>query len=649
MESATLRYRPHIDGLRGLAVISVICYHAFPGAVHGGLVGVDIFFVISGFLISSILYADFRAPASSLGSVIANFYARRVRRIFPALIIVLVACFVIGFVLLTPGELERLALDIVASTGFCLNFLLAGRAGYFDSSSSSNPVLHLWSLAIEEQFYLAWPLVIWIATRCRIKMLPVAVFLGALSFFWNEQRYAGTDAAAFYLPQMRLWELLIGAIAAAVFPLIPRTTSEAVSDPGGPMAPESLSRHRAAGVLDEALSIIGIALIGAGLVTIRGDFSLPNNWTLLPTVGAAFVVCSGGSAWFNRRILSNRILVWVGLISYPLYLWHWPLLSFALISSDHPNSQLLKASLLAASVVLAWITYRLAEAPVRRSKRSRGVIMALAGTMAAIAGFGYVSKRAAGFPSRFPRLLNEISTFNYDPATAVRQGTYFLMGDRDESNFPKDPNEINKEKPTIYLWGDSHAAALYPGLKTVFGKEYNIVQRTSARNPPFMPAYFNPGNAQQINRYVLESIARDKPDIVVLNANWPGYEWRHIEDTIVALKAARIRHIVLVGPVPQWIGGLPQQLLNYVRMHRSEPVPFRMHAGADPEPVHLDSLMEALGARLGIEYISPCKIMGNQDGFLVRTGDTPDSLTTLDQSHLTTSGSVYLVSHFPIP
>jgi peptidoglycan/LPS O-acetylase OafA/YrhL len=646
MESATLRYRPHIDGLRGVAVISVILFHAFPGVFHGGLVGVDIFFVISGFLISSILYADFRAPASSLGGVISNFYARRVRRIFPSLIIVLVACFVAGFLILTPGELERLSLDIAASTGFCLNFLLARRSGYFDASSVANPVLHLWSLAIEEQFYLAWPLVIWIATRCRMRILPVAVFLAAFSFFWNGQRNAGDAAAAFYLPQMRLWELLIGAVAAALHPLIPQTTPDGELKPGGRVPAESDGR-RISGILDEILSVIGVVLIGAGLVTIRGDLELPDNWTLLPTFGAAFVVCSGSSAWFNRRVLSNRVMVWIGLISYPLYLWHWPLLSLAQTASEHPISQLLRAAVLAASVILAWLTYKYAETPVRRNKRSRGVIAALAGTMAAIAGFGYISLRAAGYPSRFPRLLNEIFTFNYDPAGAVRQGTYFLMGDRDESYFPKDPNEIRKGRPTIYLWGDSHAAALYPGLNAVFGKDHNIVQRTAAKTPPFMPAYFNPGNAQHINRFVLESIQRDKPDAVVLEANWPGYEWQRVEETIFALKEARIRRIVLVGPVPQWIGGLPQQLLNYARWHRSEPVPVRMSAGLDPEPVHLDSLMQALSERLGVEYVSPCKIMGNQDGFLVRTGDTPDSLTTLDQSHLTVSGSVFLVSHFP--
>jgi peptidoglycan/LPS O-acetylase OafA/YrhL len=585
MESANLRYRPHIDGLRGVAVIVVICFHAFPALFRGGLVGVDVFFVISGFLISSILYADFRAPASKLGSVIANFYARRVRRIFPALVVVLVSTYLLGLVLLIPREFEKLSLDMVASAGFCMNFLLSSREGYFDPSSNANPLLHLWSLSVEEQFYLFWPLVIWLAIRCRVRIMPVAIFLAALSYFWNAQRYAGTEIASFYLPQMRLWELMIGALAAAVFPLIPgnlAATSEAEID----------NAHGAA--WNNLASLLGLALIGAGIAFARDDFNLPDGHTLLPTAGAALVVCSAGSAWSNRVILSNRALVLIGVISYPLYLWHWPLLSFAQIASDGPLSPLARVTIVCASVVLAWLTYVLVERPVRNGRRARKMVKPLVVAMAAVAGCAYITERARGFPSRFPRLINEISTFNYDPTTAIRQGTYFLMGDQDETNFKRDPNEIQKGKPTLYLWGDSHAAALYPGLSRVYGAKFNIVQRTTAKTPPFMAQYFNPGDARQINEYVFDSIVRDRPDYVFLDANWQGYEWRDVETTIVALKAAGIQHIVVVGPVPQWFGSLPQQLFNYVRRHRADPVPISMTQGADPEPTRLDGLMASI-------------------------------------------------------
>jgi peptidoglycan/LPS O-acetylase OafA/YrhL len=647
MQSVTLRYRPHIDGLRGVAVLAVILYHAFPKVAPGGFIGVDIFFVISGFLISSILYADFGAPASKVGSVIMNFYGRRVRRIFPALIIVLVASYVLGYALLLPGEFEKLAADIVASVGFYLNFVLSGRENYFGGAAISQPLLHLWSLGVEEQFYLFWPLAIWLAVRCRIRILPVAVFLAACSFFWYAENKSDA-AAGFYLPQMRLWELMVGAIAAALFPLIPKVP---IGLEAGNKVPTSIAsehgRFPRESVVANILSIVGIALIGLGLVIIKREFGGPGKWMLLPTVGSACVVCSGGSAWTNRHILSNRILVWIGLISYPFYLWHWPLLSFAQIGSTFASSPLLRISVIAASGFLAWLTYGFVEAPIRRGRRFGRTAAALAGGMAAIACVGYFTKRANGFPSRFPALINEISTYQYDPAAAVRQGTYFLIGDQDETRFKQDPNEILRSKPTLYLWGDSHAAALYPGLSDVYGKKYNIVQRTAARTPPFMPECFNPGNRQQINRYVFDSIVRDRPECVVLEAEWQAYEWERIETTIVALKAAGIHHVVLVGPVPQWFGSLPQQLLNYVARHRSRAVPMRMTSGADPMPAQVDKSMYALSDRLGAEYISPCQILGNEEGYLVRTGDTAESVMTYDYSHLTASGSRYLVSHFP--
>jgi peptidoglycan/LPS O-acetylase OafA/YrhL len=618
--------------LRGIAVLAVVLFHGFPGLLPGGLVGVDIFFVISGYLITSILVADFAVPSSRLAGVIADFYARRIRRLFPALVIVLAATYLLGFHFLLPSEFARLAQRILAGTGFCLNFLLAGQEDYFNPAALTDPLLHLWSLAVEEQFYLLWPLAIWIASRCRIRLLPLTVFLAATSFLWNSQRYEGAAGAAFYLPQMRMWELLLGGLAALLRPPLP--------DAG-----RAGGRHQAG--IDQVLSALGFLLVGAGLVASRHDDSLPNGWTLLPTVGAACVVCSGGTAWLNRKVLAQRVLVGVGLISYPLYLWHWPLLSFAQIASGGLLSPAARAELLAAAAVLAWLTYRLVERPVRRGPASRPQIVACVAALAAVAAAALLTERAEGFPSRFPPLLSQIAGFRPDAARAVRQGAYFLIGDQDPSAFPVDPNERVQGRPTLYLWGDSHAAALYPGVSTVYGARFNIVQRTTAKTPPFLPDQFGPGNARDINQFVLDSIARDRPDVVMLEANWPEYDWMQVARTIRAVRASGARRVVLVGPVPQWIGTLPQQLFNYVRHHRDDPVPTRMTLGQDPRPPGLDRKMAALAASLGVEYDSPCSVLGNQDGFLVRTGEGAETLTTYDSSHLTVSASIYLVSHLP--
>jgi peptidoglycan/LPS O-acetylase OafA/YrhL len=648
MHPAKLRYRPHIDGLRALAVLAVLAFHAFPKRMPGGFLGVDVFFVISGYLISSILYSEFAAEGAGGGAVIRDFYCRRVRRIFPALIVVLVACYALGYFQLLPSEFAKLSLQIVASAGFCLNFVLAKDTGYFNTDATANPVLHLWSLGVEEQFYLLWPLVIWFAVRSRVRVLPVAVFLAACSFFWNGHKFDDEVAADFFLPQMRLWELLIGAITAALFPVAPRTPAQReASGAGPPGGPAGTRRSLAGPLLSDALSLVGLALIGSGFFIVTSDMNLPNKWTLLPTIGTACVICSGEEGWVNRWILSNRFMVWIGLISYPLYLWHWPLLSFSRIAADNPDSLALKLGVISASVLLAWLTYWLIEKPVRRAYKTGKTMAGLVGAMAAIICLGGFTKWRSGFPTRFPPLVQQLSDWKYDPSGAWREGMYFLMTLKNGVDFKADPNEIVREKPTIFLWGDSHAAALYPGFDDVYGKRFNIIERTVAGVPPFVGNHFTTDNARETSQLVLDSIRQAQPEYVVLEADWEAYDWARVEETIGVLKAAGIRHVVLVGPVPHWHEALPQLLFTYMRRHKSDSVPVRMSAGLNPQAFQIDGQMASMAGRLGIEYISPCHLLQNKDGVLVRTGDTADSLVVFDNSHLTSSGSLYLVSRFP--
>lgn len=643
LDRSSIAYRPHIDGLRGVAVLAVVWFHAFPDSLPGGFVGVDVFFVISGFLISSILYREVGESGWPVTRVIGRFYARRIRRIFPALVLVLTATLLIGLHVLLPSELMRLARQTLASAGFFQNFFLADRVGYFDSAAESNPLLHLWSLAIEEQFYLVWPFLVWVAFRSGLKALPVAVFFAAGSFSWSLRKYAGTEAEAFFLPQIRIWELLLGAIAAAVV--------RAPSEPGGDgrTAGDRDGFWARRGLADNLTAGAGLLLVVAGILTIEYDENFTDRGALLPTLGAVGIVASTGSAWCNRVLLSTRPLVWIGLISYPLYLWHWPLLAFARIGSAEPLSVSNCLLVLAVSLVLSWLTYRFVERPLRHRAPTKRLLIGWCGALAGVCLASYGFLQAKGFPGRFPPLISAISTFEYDHAAATRLGTYFLMGDRDEKAFKVDPNEILPGKPTLYLWGDSHAACLYSGFKEVYGPTHNVVQRTAAKTPPFVPEFFNAGVEQQINRHILELIVRDQPEVVVVDANWESYDWRKIEATILALKAARIQTIIIVGPVPQWPGGLPQQLFNYVRDHRDEPVPVRLDLATGRRTAALDEEMASMCERLAVHYVSAWKIFSGEGGVLVRTGETPDSLLTYDQSHLTPRAAIYLVSNFPAP
>jgi peptidoglycan/LPS O-acetylase OafA/YrhL len=305
-------YRPDIDGLRALAILPVVGFHGFPGWFPGGFIGVDVFFVISGFLISTII---FKSLDGSDFSFIA-FYVRRIRRIFPALLVVLAASLVLGQHVLLGSEFEMLGRHIAAGAGFVQNFVLWQEAGYFDLVSEMKPMLHLWSLAVEEQFYLLFPLLMWAAWRLRINLLiPVVVILVA-SFATNLYGIRHDAVATFFAPQTRFWELMAGAVLAWF-------TRGTVAGGG--------DRRRQAGTPSAAVSsivsIVGLSLVLLAIFGLNRSMPYPGGWAVLPVLGAVLLIFSGPAAVANRFMLSNRFAVSVGRISYPLYLWHWPLLS----------------------------------------------------------------------------------------------------------------------------------------------------------------------------------------------------------------------------------------------------------------------------------------------------------------------------------
>ena len=650
MASHRFDYRPSIDGLRAVAVLLVLAFHVAPDLVPSGFVGVDIFFVISGFLISSILFTDFERPERSGLGVIGRFYQRRVRRIFPSLILVLVACLLAGYVLLMPRAFETEGLHIVASAGFCLNLVLSRATSYFQSDSLTNPLLHIWSLGVEEQFYLVWPLVIWVASRSRLGFVGVGVFIGSCSFFWNSGRPAGIEAQAFYLPQMRLWELSIGAITAAISAkylsrLRHPSADEAVAGATTSPKPEGDRGHGLANFIGYS----GAILIGVGAIALVSRRDVPNSAALLPTLGSAMLILAGESAWINRRVLSQKTLVWIGLISFPLYLWHWPLIVFSQLLFPDTDPVVVRTCAALCAFVLAWLSYRFVEGYCRYGAYGRAKALALTATMCMVACAGYVAYREKGFPGRFPAVIQVLDHYSYDNHSSWREGTCFLDRGQDESSFSRDDSVPSRLKPSLYLWGDSHAAQLYPGYKAAFSGKYNIIERAAASMPPFVGRDI-PGleHGKGINDFIFQAIRRDRPQCVVLAANWCVYDWRLVGETIDKLKAVGIPRIVLVGPVPQWKVGLPQQLFLYSRKHLLAPLPTRMTFGSSDQPPKVDALMRKFAEERGVEYVSPCSILGNKDGFLTRIGDSADSLTAFDYGHLTVVGSEYLVSRFPL-
>jgi peptidoglycan/LPS O-acetylase OafA/YrhL len=388
-------YRPDIDGLRAIAVLAVIGFHAFPDWIRGGFVGVDVFFVISGYLISTILLTGMERGSFRF----SQFYIRRIRRIFPALIVVLLASMVAGWLVLFSFEYKALGKHIAGSAAFVSNFVLWNEAGYFDKAAATKPLLHIWSLGIEEQFYIVWPLLLYLVWKRKAATLALLLLLLTSSFTFNV--LSSDPAADFYSPLTRFWELMAGAVLAylslhwenmaKLFRSLPRPVPQII---GAGVAPESITRNITA--------LIGLLLIVATAVTVDETRKFPGWWALLPVVGTYLMIASGPHAWINKKLLSNRGLVAIGLVSYPLYLWHWPLLSFIRIVNGTAPSPAAAALAILLSFALAWLTYLLVEKPLRFGKSAPVKAAALLAMVAAIGLAGYFTYAKGGFAFRNP-------------------------------------------------------------------------------------------------------------------------------------------------------------------------------------------------------------------------------------------------------
>ncbi|WP_371880692.1 acyltransferase family protein [Caballeronia sp. S22] len=447
------KYRGDIDGLRAIAVILVVAFHAFPSLLKGGFVGVDVFFVISGFLITGILLSDLTGGRYSLG----GFYGRRIRRIFPALTIVLVAVCLAGWFCLFKDELQKLGWDIAAGAAFVANLALWGETGYFDRAAEVKPLLHLWSIGIEEQFYIVWPLILRLAYKRRPVLIAAIAICFLASFAFNVQQVHSHPAAAFYSPFSRFWELAAGGLLAVL----------------------SKRESQGARLAKELVSCAGLALIVCAVCLITAASVFPGWWALLPVAGAVALIWAGPDCLVNRHLLSLRPMVWIGKISYPLYLWHWPLLSFTTILTGQAPAPQMRFTLVIVSVLLAWATYLFIEKPVRFA-RSRSVSVALPCVALMI-----VSGCGAAVNKYESTTFGDKYVGGPDPATAVHgDGHIYIEGG---CGVPKDEEtrwicvQDKRERPHIVMWGDSKTEALYwgPLRKSSEGKRWAMISRAS--------------------------------------------------------------------------------------------------------------------------------------------------------------------------
>jgi peptidoglycan/LPS O-acetylase OafA/YrhL len=636
-------YRPDIDGLRAVAVLGVVGFHAFPRWVHSGFVGVDVFFVISGYLISSIIYNALRVGRFSY----MEFYVRRIRRIFPALLVVLAASVVFGWLLLLPDEYKQLGREVAAAAGFAANFLFWGQSGYFDTQAAVKPLLHLWSLGIEEQFYLIWPLLVAFLYR---RTRRVAIWIALLmcgSFVVNALGIQDHTSAMFYLPTSRFWELLSGALLAywATF----ATAS---------------GSHRDARTNKTVLAWCGVLLLVVSATQINEHSDFPGYWALLPVGGTLCLIASSGS-WVNRVVLGQRAVVFIGLISYPLYLWHWVLLAMLKMSeydgAEAPRTPRIIAVLL--SVALAWATYELVEKPIRFGKstaaRSLWKPATLVASMVLVGIVGLAVDRTDGVAQRYPVEIRPLAAFEFDDAR--RWYTEVLDG----SCFDKDPIDAgsdlgaqcvqpaNGRKKLLVVWGDSHAASLYPGLRALQMQhaDYRLAQFTWGGCPPLLD--FDTRGVPQCRAFNDAALARVtalRPDIVVLEGDWLRYvssyageaDLAPLTRTIDRLRDHGVPRIVVFGNLPVW--QIPAPRVGMKVWLETHALPQRSKEYLNLNSLRADDLVRhVIAEHEGVEFVSPIDALCDARGCLLTTNRSSWVPLTLDSSHLTVDGSKYLL------
>jgi len=522
------KYRPDIDGLRAVAILSVVGFHAFPSWVRGGFIGVDIFFVISGFLISTIIMGSLERDSFSF----LDFYKRRVRRIFPALALVLAACFAAGWFVLLADEYKQLGKHIASGAGFISNFVLWNESGYFDNAADTKPLLHLWSLGIEEQFYIVWPLLLWFAWKRRLNLLTVTLAIAVISFGLDANKVRSDAVAAFYAPHMRFWELLVGAVLAHMTLhkklLFPNFRNKIDAWLGRAIYAQAPEAHGA--ILRNFQSVLGAVFIVTGILVITKDRHFPGSWALLPVLGAALLIAAGPHAWINRAILSSRLMVWFGLVSFPLYLWHWPLLSFARIVSGETPSDAIRAVAVLIAIVLAWLTYWLIEKPVRASNHSNAKTIILVVLMIVVGYAGYNAYERGGLP--FRAFQKQFDIYTKSMVRSNRESECFESPNTDYSNKLLTCNLGDKSiPPSFFAYGDSHALSLLPALeKYARSTNSNMLFSGTSACPPLLGIQLMTNesdmakhNCQRFNERIFEYVRENHIGSVILIGRWTYY------------------------------------------------------------------------------------------------------------------------------
>jgi peptidoglycan/LPS O-acetylase OafA/YrhL len=615
-------YRPEIDGLRGISVLVVLLYHAELGGFTGGFIGVDVFFVISGFLITSNILAEVKSRTFSF----AEFYARRARRLFPALYVTLVATFLCGTLLLSPHHLRLLARSMLHALSSTSNFLFWSEDGYFDEGSRVKPLLHTWSLSVEEQFYLVWPCILVALLRFgRTWMTGLFLASSAIASLGLALSMEITDpAGSFFLAPCRVMEFAIGAGGVWLVGRPPRN-----------------------GLWLEPVLAIGLAAVVAPALMYDGDVGTSAVALLLPCIGAALVIYAGGARTLGRA-LRSPVATGLGIISYSLYLAHWPIIVFYRYYKMHPLTDADRLGLAAGSVAAAALMYRLVERPFRRvvpaERRSPARFGATCLGLALLSAIPAASAwYGVGWDLRTPPEISRVLN-DFDRGKVWEQWDAAVRTGKCELNDATGTFEdlvahsetclgVRAGQANILVSGDSLAADLWAALHSGY-PDVNFLQATGPRCVPLAHEYADPGHrCNRMLSHLKQSFdAPNSIDGVILSGRWQRKRIHALAAEVHDYERRNIP-VVVVGPTPEFEPSVPTLVSRFGRLDGLESFAHRFRI---QEPERVNAALRALTSRLRVPFVDRIGLFC--DGSRCAVLDDHRRLMFIDYGHWTVEG-----------
>ena len=623
-----MSYRKEIDGLRAVAVLAVMLFHAQFPLFSGGFVGVDIFFVISGYLITQIIITEVKSGSFSL----IRFYDRRIRRILPALYAMMFICLPVAwFVLVNPADFKDFCKSLLAIPLSVSNILFWRESGYFDIMTALKPFLHTWSLAVEEQYYLLFPVYLLITWKWGPKIsFWLIIFLGVLSIAFAQWGSIHLPVFNFYWLPARIWELFAGALI-PIFYFVFRV-------PASMPSPAWRS-----GLKAETLGVVGLVLVFSSIFLMDERMLWPSAWTVIPVSGTVLILLFTSHLTWVGRLLSVRPLVVIGLMSYSAYLWHQPLLAFARYQFD-TLSWGFRLALVLSAFAFGWLSWRFIETPFRDKNRfsSKQIFIIALSCSVFFVLVGITGYLRSGFILQLstkdqPVFAYGMKTFMQD----IRGDRCFIQGFDLAGMYGQECSTTAKPDQAVLLWGDSYAAALYLGLKAEYGE---VMQFTAGGCAPIFGDARERIGCKTLNERVMMEIERHKPKTIYLAANWFAYAF----DNVAAKSAVRqikewipdVR-IVLIGNVPHWAKGLPREVLQSVNSFDRE---LYMPVSKLFELKDSDRQLDEFSRAHAIEFISALDLLCKEQNCLAITlTNHGPRLISFDYGHLTKAGSETLV------